>query len=100
VKLCHIALYLKYTNAKLTKEVIMAKYMYRGFEVFYRIDESKNDKNLFGSYGYVRKPGSSEYPLAKFHTDCPSKVEVQAEIKRLIENYVDFEWRQFNAMER
>lgn len=78
----------------------MAQYIYKGFKVFYDIKPVSGSTNLYKADGYVvcclDKKGLT--PPQKFHTEYRTKTEVQNEIRRLLENYVDFEWKEFHEM--
>lgn len=77
----------------------MIEYSYKGFKFCYKIEQHKNNSKLFGSYGFIVNPeDTQERVLAKFHTDYNTETGVQTEIKKLMEDYIDFEWHQFREI--
>lgn len=74
----------------------MTEYKYRQFKIHYNVRTDKT-QNLYTADGYISNPSGSA-PYRKFHTEYTSKAGVQAEIKKLIEKYIDFEWREFYEM--
>lgn len=76
----------------------MTEYEYKGFKLCYQIEPHQRDKKLFGSFGYIVNTNAQEAILAKFHTDFNTKEGVLTEIRRLMEEYVDFEWNQYQEV--
>ncbi|KTC85988.1 MULTISPECIES: hypothetical protein [Legionella] len=75
----------------------MPEYSYRGFQISYEINSSKN--RLYKADGKVIKQGKEQSSAPqKFHTEHFSEKGAKIEIKKLIENYVDFEWEEFHEM--
>ncbi|ARG96785.1 hypothetical protein [Legionella micdadei] len=75
----------------------MPEYSYRGFIISYKINVSKD--NLYKADGKVVKQGKDASGIAqKFHTESLTESGAKKEIKKLIENYVDFEWEEFHSM--
>ena len=75
----------------------MIEYSYKGFQISYEINLSKD--HLYKADGKAikqdKKIGCSPQ---KFHTEALTEAGAKAEIKKLIENYVDFEWKEFYEM--
>ncbi|KTD24540.1 MULTISPECIES: hypothetical protein [Legionella] len=82
---------------KWREKIIMAEYNYRGFRISYKINVSKD--NLYKADGKVIKQGKGGSRVAqKFHTEHYTESGAKKEIKKLIKNYVDFEWQEFHSM--
>lgn len=77
----------------------MPRYTYKGFTIYY--DIMPTDNNLYQAEGYVcfSKENNQE-TSKKFHTEHSDEQEIESEIKRLLENYIDFEWNEFLKMDR
>lgn len=78
----------------------MNEYIYKGFKISYRIVETVAQENLYkadGSVIYLLDPEKSLAPV-KFHTEYDSYSGAEYEIKKLLENYIDFELKNFNEM--
>lgn len=77
------------------------EYVYKGFKVSYNIELDKTSGHLFKANGYaeclVGKEQSTQ-PPRKFHTEYSTLVGVQTQIKKLVEDYIDFEWEEFKKM--
>ena len=77
----------------------MTTYAYKGFTVIYEIHQS-NDSTIYKADGTAIPEG--EHPSStvstKFHTEYPSRNGVKKEIKKLIENYINFEWEKLLEM--
>ena len=78
----------------------MKEYTYRGFKINYEIKPEKNCINLFKAYGYVEclRNKKSNNPIIDFTTEFPTKNGAQEEIKKIIKEYIDFQWNQFNKI--
>lgn len=77
----------------------MVEYLYKGFKVSYNIKPIKNQTKLYEAEGYVARLADPEPVQRKrFHTESTSMQGVTAEIKKLLENYIDFEWREFHEI--
>lgn len=78
----------------------MTEYDYKGFTIVYKISAAKKNSNLFQAEGYARcsVDQNNPAPSKKFHTEYPSQAGVKAEIKKLVEHYVDFEWKKFHEI--
>ncbi|KTC76935.1 hypothetical protein [Legionella brunensis] len=77
----------------------MIEYTYKGFRVTYQIESSAAAPNLYKADGYVtRATEIKNHSPQKFHTEHPTKKGAQIEIKKLLEDYIDFEWQEFYEM--
>jgi len=75
-------------------------YIYRGFKISYIIATTDVEKNIFkadGSVTYLLAHPNSFIPV-KFHTEHDSYSGAEHEIKKLLENYVNFELKSFYDM--
>lgn len=82
---------------------MMPEYVYKGFKIHYEIKSvQQSDENLYEAYGYVVNDmeGHALLSSQKFHTVFPTKVGVQHQIKKIIEDYIDFEWREFLELQK
>jgi hypothetical protein len=75
----------------------MIEYNYKRFKIHYDITADKTKKDLYAADGYVSDPYGRNKALTekRFHTEYVTKAGVKDEIKKLIENYIDFEWQEF-----
>lgn len=75
----------------------MKEYTYRGFKINYDIKPEKNYINLYKAYGYVEclRNKKANNPKINFTTEFPTLDGAQEEIKKIIKDYIDFEWDQF-----
>jgi hypothetical protein len=75
----------------------MSEYDYKNFKIFYNVELDKTNKKLYTADGYVVFALDTVVPnlSTKFHTEYTTENGVRNEIKKLIENYVDFEWQKF-----
>lgn len=75
----------------------MTEYEYRKFKIHYNIKTDKTKRNLYAADGYISNPANANSSISerKFHTEYTTKAGVKNEIKKLIENYIDFEWQEF-----
>jgi hypothetical protein len=75
----------------------MTEYDYKKFKIHYNIQSDKTKKNLYAADGYISNPLDSNCSCTarKFHTEYGTKSGVKNEIKKLIENYIDFEWQEY-----
>ncbi|KTC65330.1 Uncharacterised protein (plasmid) [Legionella adelaidensis] len=79
----------------------MTEYIYRGFKISYRIQEITGEKNIYkadGSVIYLLNKPKTFSPV-KFHTEYETHTGAEHEIKKLLENYVDFELKSFYQMQ-
>jgi hypothetical protein len=79
----------------------MATYTYKGFEVVYEIEKVAPEGNLYKADAHVipKDDCNNLDVLTRFHTEFPTRTGVQKEIKKLIQNYIDFEWRKLTEMQ-
>ncbi|KTC65831.1 Uncharacterised protein (plasmid) [Legionella adelaidensis] len=80
----------------------MTTYTYKGFEVVYEIEQVNHEGTLFKADAHViPKDDCNNLEVStRFHTEYPTKNGVQKEIKKLVENYIDFEWKKLNEMKQ
>ncbi|CEK12053.1 hypothetical protein [Legionella hackeliae] len=78
----------------------MNQYTYKGFKVIYQVDSSDAAPNLYKADGYVVRATDNRNSTSpqKFHTEYPTKKGAETEIKKLLEDYIDFEWQEFYEM--
>ncbi|MGQ3888714.1 hypothetical protein ACQUW5_06730 [Legionella sp. CNM-1927-20] len=77
----------------------MPEYIYKGFKVVYNIDTDESNNKLYKADGYVQcLLDKNNHPPQKFHTEYSTLAGVQEEIKKMLEDYIDFEWNEFNKM--
>ncbi len=77
----------------------MPNYVYKGFKIHYEIPHDKTINNLYEAYGYfLTNKHDKPAMLPRFHTIDASKVEVRHQIKKIIEDYIDFEWGKYVEM--
>ena len=75
----------------------MIEYIYRGFKISYKIEPVRHEENLYQAAGhatYLLNIPKSFVP-ARFHTEYDTHAAVEHEIRTLVENYVDFELKNF-----
>ncbi|MFC3907662.1 hypothetical protein ACFORL_01030 [Legionella dresdenensis] len=79
----------------------MAEYVYKGFKIIYNVEPVKNTSNLYRADGYAvcLMDESRDALPRKFHTEYSTLAGVQEEIKKLLQDYIDFEWREYNKMQ-
>lgn len=79
----------------------MIEYIYRGFKISYKIaaDSEKNTYKADGSLTYLLNVPKS-FTSKKFHTEYDTHHGAEHEIKKLLENYVDFELKNFYDMKK
>ncbi|KTC88138.1 MULTISPECIES: hypothetical protein [Legionella] len=75
----------------------MIEYNYKNFKIYYDIELDKKSTKLYTADGYIFTSVDKKNPVLarRFHTEHTSKRGVTTAIKRLIENYIDFEWEEF-----
>lgn len=78
----------------------MAEYIYKGFKVHYDIEKTEITGGLFQAQGYVICDSDTDGPTLtqKFQTESSLKSDVEHEIKKIINHYIDFEWKQYLKM--
>ena len=80
----------------------MIEYIYKGFKISYQIHATPLDHNIYkadGSVAYLLNIPKSFSPK-KFHTEFSTHLGAEHEIKKLLENYVDFELKNFYTMKK
>lgn len=80
---------------------MMTEYTSKGFKVCYDIKPAES--NLYRADGKVffyNKDSRDPSLLQKFHTEHPTKIGAKTEIKRLIDDYIDFEWKKYLEMQK
>lgn len=87
----------------------MIEYIYKGFKLSYKVSEvrasAENPGAELASYEahgnavYLLSTPKKWFSQTHFHTDNDSHHGAEHEIKRLLENYVDFELKNFYAMQ-
>ena len=80
----------------------MIEYIYKGFIISYKILSAEFENNIFqadGSVTYLLNRPKSFVPQ-KFYTEFATHVGAEHEIKKLLENYVDFELKNFYDMKK
>jgi len=78
----------------------MTEYVYRGFKVSYNVEAIKNSGQLYRADAYALCIMDNKKTVLpkKFHTEYSSLTGVQAEIKKMVEDYIDFEWKEYEKM--
>ncbi len=73
----------------------MAEYTYKGFHISYKVNMSK--ENLYKADGQAIKQENktANSTPQKFHTEHITANGAKKEIRKLIKNYIDFEWKEF-----
>ncbi|HAF88144.1 MAG: hypothetical protein CMF38_01295 [Legionellaceae bacterium] len=80
----------------------MNDYIYRGFKVQYNIHTLKKDLGLYKADGVIAglaNHANASSAIKKFHTESSTIQEAEVQIKKLVEDYIDFEWTEFNKMQ-
>ena len=80
----------------------MIEYIYKGFKISYKIIPAELEKNTYkaeGSATYLLNIPRSFAPK-KFHTEFATHAGAEHEIKKLLENYVNFELKNFYDMQK
>ncbi|KTD19816.1 hypothetical protein [Legionella londiniensis] len=80
----------------------MTEYIYKGFKISYNVEslELAGGGNLYkadGSVTYLLHKPKSFAPV-KFHTEYESYSGAEHEIKKMLENYIDFELQSYYEM--
>jgi hypothetical protein len=71
----------------------MYQYFYKKFKVEYEI--TFNSKlNVFEAHAKIICLINKNNPPQEFSTEAFTRVKTRSEIKKLIKNYIDFEWQQ------
>ena len=80
----------------------MIEYIYRGFKISYKIDPVTQEEHLYKAAGhatYLLNIPKFVSP-ARFHTEYDTHAGTEHEIRKLLENYVDFELKSFYDMKQ
>ena len=80
----------------------MIEYIYKGFKLSYKITATEPEKNNFKADGaliYLLNTPKTFLPK-KFHTEYETHIGAEHEIKKLLENYVNFELKNFYGMKK
>lgn len=80
----------------------MIEYLFKGFKISYKISPVEFENNTYkaeGSVAYLLNMPESFTPQ-KFHTEFATYAGAENEIKKLLENYVDFELKNFYNMRK
>ncbi|WP_133129890.1 hypothetical protein [Legionella yabuuchiae] len=78
----------------------MTEYIYKGFKISYKIIAiSQEEYKAHGTATYLLRKGKKFLPV-KFHTELDSYDGTEHEIKALLENYVDFELKNYYETEQ
>ena len=80
----------------------MIEYIYKGFKISYKILPIEFDKITYkadGSVTYLLNVPKTFAPK-RFHTEYATHTGAEHEIKKLLENYVDFELKNFYDMKK
>jgi len=86
---------------------IVIEYIYKGFKLSYQVSNlsssaSPAEPTLYEAHGnsvYLLSTPKKWFSQTHFHTDNDTHQGAEHEIKRLLENYVDFELKNFYAMQ-
>jgi len=81
----------------------MIEYIYKGFKLSYKVSEiASSEHTSYEAHGnavYLLSTPKKWFSQTHFHTDNENHQGAEHEIKRLLENYVDFELKNFYAMQ-
>ena len=80
----------------------MIEYIYKGFKLSYKITSADLEKNIFkadGALTYLLNMPKT-FASKKFHTEYETHAGAEHEIKKLLENYVNFELKNFYDMKK
>lgn len=80
----------------------MIEYIYRGFKISYNVIADATQQNFYqagGSAVYLMNSPKNLLPQ-KFHTEYNTYAGAEYEIKKLLENYVDFELKNFHDLQK
>lgn len=75
----------------------MIEYIYCGFKISYEIEPVKNEANLYKAAGhatYLLNNPKSFTPIS-FRTEYDTHAGTEHEIRKMLENYVNFELKNF-----
>lgn len=80
----------------------MIEYIYKGFKISYKVFPIEFEKNAYhadGTLTYLLNLPDVFKPQ-KFHTECDTYAGAEHEIKQLLENYINFELKNFYDMQK
>lgn len=77
----------------------MQEYSYKGFKIEYEIKENDPDSFQASARVVCYADNQNQIISQQFQTSSDSEVRAQKEIKRLVKNYIDFEWKEFLKMQ-
>ena len=83
----------------------MIEYIYKGFKLSYTVSEvrcalSPDEPSVYEAHGNaIYLLNSPRFTQMHLHAEDESYMGAEHEIKRLLENYVDFELKSFYAMQ-
>lgn len=80
----------------------MIEYIYKGFKLSYTVNETNyTSPKLYEAHGnaiyLLNNPGFAQ---THFHAEHETQVGVEHKVKRILENYVDFELKNFSSREK
>lgn len=89
-------------DLNLRGRIKMPDYTYREFKVHYEIKPSENLPELYSASGYIEclSKAQSTHEKIDFSTEHADLSGARKEIKKMIEQYIDFEWDQFSKIQR
>lgn len=79
----------------------MIEYIYKGFKISYKVIPANFENKTFnanGSATYLLN--APKFAHQKFHTEDNTQTGAEHEIKKLLENYVNFELKNFYDMKK
>ena len=75
----------------------MSEYFYKGFKVNYNIQKSED--NIYQATAEVTRDPDYANDLVKvFQTERSTQQGVEKEIKKMIQEYINFEWKEYLGM--
>jgi len=81
---------------------MVIEYIYKGFKISYNVTTTAHSKTTFkadGALTYLLNMPEN-FPPQKFHTEDNSYNGAEHEIRKLLENYIDFELKNFYDMKK
>ena len=76
----------------------MPQYIYKSFEIVYEVQQlNANEYEGRGTLSYKNERASPLLPQ-QFRTICQTAAGAEKKIKKLMEDYIDFEWDEFIEM--
>lgn len=79
----------------------MSEYIYKGFKIHYVVSPVKHELLLYKADGHIECifDDINKASPCKFHTESSSLENAEKEIRKLAEDYIDFEWKEFKKMQ-